>query len=461
MEALNRDGGVTFMKLYEKLIVLHRKYEGAAAASSCVRPPPSAIKLLRCIFDTLYSDPEIQSLIAKQTSSAPSVASRRVLAQRECAVCYSPFTVAAARSSRSSRSSASASSNSKPTSCFFIASSCSSSCSSIASRKKQRQGESPDRLNAVHDGDGGDDGDGDGDDGGERSTEGEGESEEVESVTPIRIRSCCHETICETCLTTHVLTQIKDGTVLPYLACPCVDCHHPLALDDLLALPALPNAQILLALVIHMRALLVRSNQFLPCGKSSSSSAAAAAAGNDAAAHSKRRGAVSEAGESAAVRYGDWLTSECAFGFLKSSLRRSSSGSCAVVCAVCRLRQSVAVSGGDESKEQTHQHDPEIEAMIAAGTMKPCPCCQLLQFKEKGICNVMQCPGCQIWWNWRTLATGHNSTSLKDRARMEGTLWEPGELQYQLTLQRTNLPEFKALLERNGIEYNPNYVRGT
>jgi len=35
-----------------------------------------------------------------------------------------------------------------------------------------------------------------------------------------------------------------------------------------------------------------------------------------------------------------------------------------------------------------------------------------------------------------------------------------GELSYQQDLQRRNPKEFQALLERNGIKYDPNYVRG-
>ena len=35
-----------------------------------------------------------------------------------------------------------------------------------------------------------------------------------------------------------------------------------------------------------------------------------------------------------------------------------------------------------------------------------------------------------------------------------------GELMHQQMLERTNPEEFKALLERNGITYDPNYVRG-
>lgn len=33
--------------------------------------------------------------------------------------------------------------------------------------------------------------------------------------------------------------------------------------------------------------------------------------------------------------------------------------------------------------------------------------------------------------------------------------WEPGELRYQQNLQRKDPAAFKALLERNGIKYDP------
>ena len=115
--------------------------------------------------------------------------------------------------------------------------------------------------------------------------------------------------------------------------------------------------------------------------------------------------------------------------------------------------------------------------MIEAGQLRECPTCRHLTLKEKGLCNVIECAKCGIWWNWRTREQGHNGKDLKQRARRNGTLWEPGtkmnnifelrtffmflgELWYQQNLERTNPAEFRALLERNGIKYDPNYIRG-
>ena len=69
----------------------------------------------------------------------------------------------------------------------------------------------------------------------------------------------------------------------------------------------------------------------------------------------------------------------------------------------------------------------------------------------QGICNVIECAKCGVWWNWRTRETGKSGTDLKARARAMGTLWEQGELQYQMELERRQPDEFKKLLERNGM----------
>lgn len=76
------------------------------------------------------------------------------------------------------------------------------------------------------------------------------------------------------------------------------------------------------------------------------------------------------------------------------------------------------------------------------------------------MCNVINCGKCGVWWNFITLCTGRSSDELKALARSDGTLWNPGELEFQTQLQHTNLPAFIALLERNGQSYNPHYRRG-
>jgi hypothetical protein len=46
--------------------------------------------------------------------------------------------------------------------------------------------------------------------------------------------------------------------------------------------------------------------------------------------------------------------------------------------------------------------------MVAEGTLRPCPKCALLTMKEYGICNVIVCERCSIWWNWTSNETGNS-----------------------------------------------------
>ena len=64
--------------------------------------------------------------------------------------------------------------------------------------------------------------------------------------------------------------------------------------------------------------------------------------------------------------------------------------------------------------------------MIQSGQIRECPTCRHLTLKEKGLCNIIECAKCGIWWNWNTREQGHNGSDLKRRARINGTLWEPG-----------------------------------
>jgi len=124
-----------------------------------------------------------------------------------------------------------------------------------------------------------------------------------------------------------------------------------------------------------------------------------------------------------------------------------------LTCSVCNKEQMV--------QRKPEELDDEFKKMIKDGTLRPCPKCNHMTMKEYGVCNVIECVKCAIWWNWRTLETGSTSQELKHRARSAGTLWEAGELAYQQKLERTDVKKFKDLLARNGMKYDPNYNRGT
>jgi hypothetical protein len=159
------------------------------------------------------------------------------------------------------------------------------------------------------------------------------------------------------------------------------------------------------------------------------------------------------------VRYPEWTPctghsaegEECKFGFLVEDAMEGRR----VECEVCSCRQVVA------RRQIAEEDDEALCKMLAEGVMRKCPSCKLVTMKEFGVCNVIQCEKCSIWWNWRSRETGRNSRELKQKARMSGTLWEPGELDYQRTLESSDPTAFKSLLERNGVAYDPNYRRGT
>ena len=92
--------------------------------------------------------------------------------------------------------------------------------------------------------------------------------------------------------------------------------------------------------------------------------------------------------------------------------------------------------GADEDEVMLHEGELTVESLDKA---------------SKGIVRRLVCPSCKEPF----------SREVKEKARQRGTLWEPGELQYQQTLQQSDPSAFKNLLERNGMHYDPNYRRGT
>ena len=228
------------------------------------------------------------------------------------------------------------------------------------------------------------------------------------------VSGCRHRVLCAACTSMYLKQKIGDADIFPWISCPAGDCDNRLSSEDIFA--------------------------GLDGGDATSAEAITSA---------KKLAATYL--QKWIVRYPEWTecnATDCNFGFMVSNQTEGKK----LRCGVCNKRQTV--------KRKSEEQDEGLKKMIADGTLRPCPKCKLLTMKEYGVCNVISCQQCSVVWHWRTRETARTSKELKLKARRSGTLWEPGELAYQQTLQRTNKAEFIKLLERNGVRYDPNYRRG-
>lgn len=218
-----------------------------------------------------------------------------------------------------------------------------------------------------------------------------------------QMETCGHTTACIDCFRAYVRNRIKDDDIMPWIPCPEPDCRHAVAPRHF---ELFDRDEVVNFLSMILSKTLARNSMWVCCQ-------------ND----------------------------DCVFGFLIEDEDQHQ-----LTCEVCNTSQVVT---------RAVTQDDSIQELIRNGSMRKCPKCEDLTMKDKGICNVIQCGKCKIWWNWKTRETGNSQREMKNRARMNGTLWEPGELAYQQRLQRTDPAAFALLLERNGIKYDPNYRRGT
>lgn len=227
--------------------------------------------------------------------------------------------------------------------------------------------------------------------------------DEKETVA-MQMDNCDHKMICTTCLTQYLTVRIKDEHIMPWIPCPREECLTPMHPHQFDILNPTSYWQFL---VVYMQKKLSRNDNFIPCqGKN------------------------------------------CRFGFIQFVAKSES-----VTCPICQHKQTI-------ERGKFGELDETFKKMIADGLLRPCPNCKTYADKEKGICNIMNCRQCGCWWNWRTHEVGQSQRELKERARTKGTLWEPGELEYQQELEENDPDEFKKLLARNGIVYQKNYIRG-
>ena len=243
----------------------------------------------------------------------------------------------------------------------------------------------------------------------------------------VAVNGCGHRICCAFCLARHLETKLGDSDVANWVCCPAEGCCTPLGTQQLLScvkeyggpLPSVTVETLLTLPLIFLHKQLVRLPEWVACCSKDSTRKSA-------------------------------LVVTCQGGILVTNENEGHD----VPCPICLKTRIKAVRA-------TEQPDDQVQKMIAEGIVRHCPTCSLPTMKEYGICNVINCERCSVWWNWKTKETGRSSRELKQKARERGTLWEPGELQFQQTLQQSDPEQFQSLLERNGMKYDPNYQRGS
>eukprot|EP01094_Clydonella_sp_ATCC50884_P022910 TRINITY_DN536_c0_g1_i1.p1 TRINITY_DN536_c0_g1~~TRINITY_DN536_c0_g1_i1.p1 ORF type:complete len:455 (+),score=152.18 TRINITY_DN536_c0_g1_i1:116-1366(+) len=221
-----------------------------------------------------------------------------------------------------------------------------------------------------------------------------------------RMQNCGHEPSCRECLGDYMKQRIESGELTPWVLCPQADCCAMVHPEEVAV--ELSTADLLRFAIGFMRKHLSRELGWVECS-----------------------------------------TEECLHGVLLYTRTHAHVEEEGTLCPACGTAFAA------------QQQDDEIQQLVQAGTLRPCPVCEHLTVKDRGMCNVMQCGRCGIWWNWRSREHGRDGRQLKQRSRQNGTMWEPGELEYQRNLERNHPDQFKELLARNGIKYDPSYKRGT
>ena len=113
------------------------------------------------------------------------------------------------------------------------------------------------------------------------------------------------------------------------------------------------------------------------------------------------------------VRLPEWspctATQQCIGGVLVDSSNEGRSVRCLACDKSIKARRRKEEQVGGVEISQLHSasnlqpvsllsQDPELRQMIEEKKIRPCPKCNMMTMKEYGICNVINCDQCGIWW---------------------------------------------------------------
>eukprot|EP00479_Gromia_sphaerica_P008383 TRINITY_DN3156_c0_g1_i1.p1 TRINITY_DN3156_c0_g1~~TRINITY_DN3156_c0_g1_i1.p1 ORF type:complete len:255 (-),score=36.38 TRINITY_DN3156_c0_g1_i1:209-973(-) len=182
-----------------------------------------------------------------------------------------------------------------------------------------------------------------------------------EDVFVVTMENCTHAMICTDCFENYVKIKVRDKEIMPWLICADEKCKIPVSIPDLLN--NISTSHLVDFAHTYLQKTMVRAGNWVECSKD-----------------------------------------ECDFGFLAqmpSSKRRKT-------CKACGTKQVVRLEAA------TDKLDDGFQKMVKEGVIRLCPTCKHPAMKDYGMCNIMECGKCGVWWNWKTYATGKSYSSLKN-----------------------------------------------
>ncbi|ETO07901.1 hypothetical protein RFI_29491 [Reticulomyxa filosa] len=183
-------------------------------------------------------------------------------------------------------------------------------------------------------------------------------------------KHCNHAMICEDCFKHYLKSKVKDEDVLPWLCCPFPNCFQPIFSH--LLFETLDREELCKFAKSFLLKHLARNPNWIKCQN----------------------------------------TKECRYGFV---VLQSKEDEKKRHCACCGFAQTVS--------RNPIKSDQGFQELLKSGVLRLCPKCQFPTMKDKGLCNILQCGQCGIWWNWNNYEFGTSMRDLKNKARAQGTLW--------------------------------------